>query len=87
MSIGTALTIASGSLGNVSAQFALIGHNVANASTPDYAVETMPQESLVANGVGQGAVDQPVQAAVDQQGDILLIACVDCVVILVRNER
>jgi hypothetical protein len=27
------------------------------------------------------------KVAVDQQGDILLIACVDCVIILVRNEQ
>ena len=39
MSLGSALSIATGGLNNINAQFALISQNVANAATPGYAVE------------------------------------------------
>ncbi len=39
MSLVAALSIASGGIANVSAQLALVSHNVANASTPGYAME------------------------------------------------
>ncbi|MDA8250330.1 MAG: flagellar hook-associated protein FlgK [Rhodospirillales bacterium] len=55
MSLSAALAIASGEVGNINTQFALIGHNVANASTPDYAVEQVAQHSLTAGGIGLGA--------------------------------
>lgn len=55
MSLSASLAIASGEIGNINAQFSLIGHNVANASTPDYAVEDVGQQSLSAGGVGLGA--------------------------------
>ena len=55
MSLSASLAIASGEIGNINAQFALIGHNIANAGTPDYAVEQVGQQSLAAGGVGLGA--------------------------------
>jgi flagellar hook-associated protein 1 FlgK len=55
MSLSAALGIASGEIGNINVQFALIGNNVANAATPDYAAEQVSQQSESAGGVGLGA--------------------------------
>jgi flagellar hook-associated protein 1 FlgK len=75
MGLDTALSIASGGLSNINAQFALLSQNVANAATPGYAVEVGSQQSLTADGVGLGVhtgpatlqIDQALQASVVQQ--------------------
>lgn len=66
MSLDSALSIASGGLANVNAQLALVSHNVANASTPSYAVETLDTQSLTADGVGMGVLTGPAISNVDQ---------------------
>jgi flagellar hook-associated protein 1 FlgK len=65
MTLGTALGIAAGEIGNINDRFALIGHNIANAATPDYAVEDVAQQSLSAGGIGMGARDGLVTRSVD----------------------
>jgi flagellar hook-associated protein 1 FlgK len=66
MSLNSALSIASGGLANINAQFALISHNVANAATPGYAVEVGTQQSLTADGVGLGVQTGPAQLQINQ---------------------
>lgn len=60
MSLDGALSIATGGLANVSLQLALVSHNVANANTPGYVVETQTQQALTADGMGLGVVSGPV---------------------------
>jgi flagellar hook-associated protein 1 FlgK len=75
MGLDSALSIASGGLSNINAQFALLSQNVANAATPGYAVEVGSQQSLTADGIGLGVqtgpatlqIDQALQASVMQQ--------------------
>ena len=75
MSLDSILSVATGGLANINAQFALISQNVANAATPGYAVEVGSQEAITANGVGMGVrtglatlqIDQALQASVTQQ--------------------
>lgn len=55
MGMTTALLNASAEISNINDQFGLISQNVANANTPDYAVETVNQFSASAGGVGYGA--------------------------------
>src|ERR1700677_1314214 len=79
MSLSSALSIASGGLANINAQFALISQNVANASTPGYAVEVGNQQNVTADGVALGVqtapatlqIDQALQASVTQQNAIV----------------
>src|ERR1019366_7990247 len=54
MSLDSAISVATSGLANVNLQLALISQNVANASTPSYAVETAAQQSLTAGGMGMG---------------------------------
>ena len=54
MSLESSLSIANASLANINSQLGVISNNVANASTPDYSVETPNQESLVAGTIGLG---------------------------------
>ncbi len=72
MSLNAALSIAGSGLANINAQLALVSHNIANASTPSYAVESSAPESLTAGGVGMGVLTEPAQRSVDQQlqGDL-----------------
>ena len=75
MGLDSALSIASGGLANINAQFALVSQNVANAATPGYAVEVSAQQSLTADGAGLGVhtgqatlqIDQALQSSVTQQ--------------------
>jgi flagellar hook-associated protein 1 len=75
MGLDSALSIAAGGLANINAQYQLISQNVANAATPDYAVEISNQQALTANGIGLGVqtgpatlqIDQALQASVTQQ--------------------
>lgn len=75
MSLGSALSIASGGLANINAQFQLISQNVANAATPGYAVEISTQQSVTIDGVGLGVhtgratlqIDRALQASLMQQ--------------------
>ncbi len=46
MNLAGAISIADSGLANINAQLALVSHNVANASTPSYAVESIANESL-----------------------------------------
>jgi flagellar hook-associated protein 1 FlgK len=66
MSLDSALSIATGGLANINAQFALISQNVANAATPGYAVEVGTQQSLTADGVGMGVQTGPATLQIDQ---------------------
>jgi flagellar hook-associated protein 1 FlgK len=66
MSLAGALSIANSGLANVSAQLALVSHNVANASTPSYSVETFDPQSLTAGGVGMGVLTGPAVRSVNQ---------------------
>ena len=75
MGLSSALAIASSGLGNIDAQFALLSENVANASTPGYAVEVSSQQNVTAEGIGLGVhvgpatlqIDQTLQASLTQQ--------------------
>jgi flagellar hook-associated protein 1 len=66
MSLAGAISIATGGLANISAQLALVSHNVANASTPSYAVESIDSQSLTASGQGMGVLTSPAVRSVDQ---------------------
>ena len=66
MGLDSALSIASGGLANINAQFALLSQNVANAATPGYAVEVSTQTSLTADGVGLGVHTGPATLQIDQ---------------------
>ncbi len=65
MSLGLALGIASGGLSNISLGLSTISQNVANASTPQYALETATQQSLSAGGQGFGVQSGIVVRATD----------------------
>jgi|UniRef100_A0A8J4M6P4 flagellar hook-associated protein 1 FlgK len=67
MGLESALLISGGGINNISAQFALIAHNVANAGTAAYASETLPQQSLTADGVGLGVQTGVATRYVNQQ--------------------
>src|ERR1700722_19430612 len=60
MVISAALSIATGSLANVTSQLALISHNVANADTPGYVTEASTQASVTEGGLGLGVLAGPV---------------------------
>src|SRR5580692_11067147 len=66
MSLAGVLSIANSGLANVSAQLALVSHNVANASTPSYSVENFDPQSLTAGGVGMGVLTGPAVRSVNQ---------------------
>src|SRR6195952_2824573 len=66
MSLSSALSIATGGLANINAEFALISQNVANAATPGYAAEVGTQQSLTADGVGLGVRTGPARLQIDQ---------------------
>src|SRR5271156_5850318 len=66
MSLDSALSIATGGLANINAEFALISQNVANAATPGYAVEIGSQKSLTADGQGLGVQTGPAQLQIDE---------------------
>jgi flagellar hook-associated protein 1 FlgK len=75
VSLDLALNIASGGLSNVAYGLSVVSQNVANASTPDFALETATQTSLSAGGQGFGvlsgvtvrASDPSLQAEVGAQ--------------------
>ncbi|HET6184197.1 MAG TPA: flagellar hook-associated protein FlgK [Acetobacteraceae bacterium] len=65
MTLASALSIADSGLTAINAQFALVSHNVANASTPGYAAETSADQAVTAGGQGMGVIAQPAQRATD----------------------
>jgi flagellar hook-associated protein 1 len=65
VNIDGALSIATGGLANINRQMALVSQNVANASTPGYAVETSTQQSVTANGEGLGVRSGPAIRTID----------------------
>ena len=65
MSLNGALGIASSGLANISLGLSVISQNVANASTPQYAVQTATQQSLSADGQGFGVKSSVVVRALD----------------------
>jgi flagellar hook-associated protein 1 FlgK len=65
MGLSAALSIATGSLANVTGQLALVSHNVANADTPGYVTENATQQSATADGIGLGVVSGPVTRNID----------------------
>lgn len=64
--MSASLSIANSGLANISAQFAVLSQNVANASTPAYAAEVGGQEDLNANGPGLGVKTLPTVLVTDQ---------------------
>jgi flagellar hook-associated protein 1 FlgK len=54
MSLDTSLYIATGGIGAVDAQLGILSQNLANAATPGYAVESLPQTSVTAGGAPDG---------------------------------
>ena len=56
MSLDSALGIANGGLGAITTALNLISQNIANASTPNYAVETITTQSLDADGFPIGVL-------------------------------
>jgi flagellar hook-associated protein 1 len=66
MSLDSALSIATGGLANINAQFALISQNVANAATPGYALEVSNQQAVTADGVGMGVRTLPATLQIDR---------------------
>jgi flagellar hook-associated protein 1 FlgK len=73
VNLDNALVVASGGLANINRQMSLISQNVANAGTPNYAVETSTQQSLTADGQGLGVHSGPAVRDVDLalQGQVL----------------
>jgi flagellar hook-associated protein 1 FlgK len=79
MGLDSALSIASGGLANINAQFQLISQNVANAATPGYAAEVATQRAITADGVGTGVligaatlqIDKTLQTSVTQQNAVV----------------
>jgi flagellar hook-associated protein 1 len=67
MSLQGALSIATSGLTSINVQLALLSHNVANASTPGYAVESSAQHNITAGDAGMGVVSGPATLAVDTQ--------------------
>lgn len=67
MNLGGVLSIASSGLANINAQLGVVSHNVANASTTGYAVESTTQEELTAGGVGMGVRTGPTTLATDDE--------------------
>ena len=65
MNLNGALSIATGSLANITTQLGLVSNNVANASTPDYSVETPNQESLVAGAQSMGVQTEAATRAIN----------------------
>jgi flagellar hook-associated protein 1 len=65
MSLNAALSIADSGLANINQQLALLSQNVANASTPSYAVETLGQQSLTAAGEPMGVLTGVATANID----------------------
>lgn len=65
MSLSSALSIATGGLAVVSRDLAVVSQNVANANTPNYAVEVSTQTSLTADGVGLGVRAGPTTRQID----------------------
>ncbi len=78
-SLSGALGIASGGLSNVALGLSVVSQNVANASTPQYALETLTQTSQSAAGQGFGvrsgvvvlATDPGLQSQVSAQNSAL----------------
>ncbi len=66
MSLDSSLSIATGSLANINAQLALVSNNVANASTPDYSLETANQVSLIAGAQSLGVQTEAATRAIDR---------------------
>ncbi len=65
MDLQGALSIATGGLANINTQLGLVSNNVANASTPDYSLETPNQESLVAGSQAMGVRTEAATRAID----------------------
>jgi flagellar hook-associated protein 1 FlgK len=75
MGLDSALSIATGGLANINAQFAVMSQNVANAASPSWAAEVSNQQEVTSNGIALGVqtlpatlqVDQALEASVQQQ--------------------
>jgi flagellar hook-associated protein 1 len=65
VNIDGALSIATGGLANINRQMAVVSQNVANVSTPGYAVEVSSQQSATANGEGLGVRSGPAIRTID----------------------
>ncbi len=67
MSLTSAIGNAVSGLANISQQMAVISNNIANAQTPNYAVEKGTQTALTAGGVGFGVLSGPVVREINLQ--------------------
>lgn len=65
MNLDSALSIAVAGLTNVNRQLALVSQNIANAGTPDYAVEVSAPQSMSADGQGMGVRSGLVTRQID----------------------
>ncbi len=72
MTIAAAMSIATGGLANINAQFSLISQNVANATTPGYSDEIATQQCMDVGGIGLGVRTGPATRDVDAalQGEV-----------------
>jgi flagellar hook-associated protein 1 FlgK len=66
MSLQSALLIAASSLDLQQQQTNLIANNIANASTPGYVQETLPQSELIDGTTGDGVIAGQIQLISDQ---------------------
>jgi flagellar hook-associated protein 1 FlgK len=73
LTLDSALWIASSGVANINNQLALVSHNVANAGTASYSVETGTQQALTADGTGMGVVTGAATRVTDAalQSDLL----------------
>ena len=67
MSLDSSLLIGASGLTAINQQLALVGQNVANANTPGYVRESLPQQALTASGIGMGVVTGPARRDLDTQ--------------------
>jgi flagellar hook-associated protein 1 FlgK len=67
MSLNSVLSIASGGLGNITSQLAVVSQNVSNATTPDYAREVSSQTSVTAGSQGMGVQTGAVSRDINTQ--------------------
>lgn len=73
LNLDASLWIAGSGVANINTQLALVSHNVANAGTANYSVETATQQELTVDGSGMGVVTGPATRITDAalQADLL----------------
>jgi flagellar hook-associated protein 1 FlgK len=74
MNLDTSLSIATSGLASINAQYAVLAQNVANASTPGYAVEVSTPESQTSGDMPLGVFNAPATLQTNQALQSSLIA-------------